>query len=213
MKRTNNTTAAVVDKELTPGGKVHGVTFDGKLVWYASDEAIVAVDPATEKVTKRLAVKAPAGTAFDGTNLYQLAGDKILVVDPSDGRVVRELPSPRPRECSGLAYAAGPLFVGEYKDGRIHKVDAKTGEITKTLSSDRWVTGVSCVDGAIWHATGNNGAGAPQIRRLAEDGTVDEILEVSGVEYISGLESDRNGGFWCGGENGKLRHVRRGQGS
>lgn len=209
MKRMNNIATAVVDKELTPGGKVHGVTYDGKLVWYASDDNLVAVDPSTEAVTKRLPVKAPAGTAFDGTNLYQLAGAKILVVDPSDGRIVRELPSPRPGECSGLAYADGFLFVGEYKDGRIHKVDAKTGEVTKTLSSDRWVTGVSCIDGAIWHATGNNGDGPPQIRRLAEDGRVEEVLEVAGVEYISGLESDGKGGFWCGGENGKLRHVRR----
>jgi outer membrane protein assembly factor BamB len=209
MKRMNNTTTAVVDKELSPGGKVHGVTFDGKQVWYASDDAIVAVDPASEKVTKRLAVTAKAGTAFDGTHLYQLDGEKILVVDPADGRTVRTLPSPRPGECSGLAYADGHLFVGEYKDGRIHKVDAKTGEVTKTLSSDRWVTGVSCVDGAIWHATANNGDGPPQIRRLGEDGTVEEILEVSGIELISGIESDRNGGFWCGGENGKLRHIRR----
>jgi outer membrane protein assembly factor BamB len=210
MKRMNNTTTALVDKELTPGGKVNGVTFDGKQVWYASDDAIVAVDPGTEKVTKRLAMaKASAGTAFDGTNLYQLADGKILVVDPSDGRIVRELPSPRPGECSGMAYADGHLFVGEYKDGRIHKVDAKTGEVTKTLSSDRWVTGVSCIDGALWHATANNGEGPPQIRRLAEDGAVEEVLEVPGVEFISGLESDGKGGFWCGGENGTLRHVRR----
>jgi outer membrane protein assembly factor BamB len=209
MKRMNNTTTAVVDKELTPGGKVHGVTFDGKRIWYASDDAIVAVDPKTDTVTKRLSATAKAGTAFDGTHLYQLDGEKILVLDPSDGRTVRTLPSPRPGECSGLAYADGHLFVGEYKDARIHKIDAKTGEVTKTLSSDRWVTGVACVDGAIWHATGNNGDGPPQIRRLAEDGTVEEVLEVSGVEYISGLESDGSGGFWCGGENGKLRHVRR----
>lgn len=209
MKRMNNIAKAVVDKELTPGGKVHGVTYDGKNVWYASDDNLVAVDPATEAVTKRLPVKAGAGTAFDGTHLYQLGDGKILVVDPADGRIVRELPSPRPGECSGMAYADGHLFVGEYKDGRIHKIDAKTGEVTKTLSSDRWVTGVSCVDGAIWHATANNGDGPAQIRRLAEDGTVEEVLEVHGVEYISGLESDRKGGFWCGGENGKLRHVRR----
>jgi len=70
---------------------------------------------------------------------------------------------------------------------------------------DRVVTGVSFVDGAIWYATGNNDGGPPQIRRSS----VEEKLEVAGVELISGLESDRKGGFWCGGENGKLRHVRR----
>jgi outer membrane protein assembly factor BamB len=212
MKRMNlNTSQAVIDKELVLGGKVHGVTFDGETVWYASDDAIVGVDPKAERVTKRIPVQADAGTAFDGTHLYQLTSDKILVVDPNNGNVVREMKAPGPRKgCnSGMAYADGFLFVGDYEDGRIHKVDAKTGEITKTLSSDRWVTGVSCIDGALWHATGNNGEGPPQIRRLADDGTVEEILEVKGARYISGLEGDGNGGFWCGGEDGKLRHVRR----
>src|SRR5205085_12361631 len=103
MKRMNITSRAVVDKELVLGGKVHGVTFDGKLVWYASDDAIVGVDPQAEKVAKRLPVKADAGTAFDGTHLYQLADKKILVVDPEDGRVVRELPAPAKGNDTGMA--------------------------------------------------------------------------------------------------------------
>jgi outer membrane protein assembly factor BamB len=204
-----NNTQAVVDKELVLGGKVHGVTYDGKLVWYASDDAIVGVDPTTESVVKRLPVPADAGTAFDGTHFYQIADKKILVVDPADGRVVRELPAPGKGNDSGMAYADGYLFVGDYRDGKIHKIDAKTGELTKTLSSDRWVTGVSFVDGALWHATGADERGAPEIRRVADDGTVEEVLEVGGVKYISGLEGDGEGGFWCGGEDGKLRHVRR----
>ena len=210
MKRMKNTTQAVVDRELAPGGKVHGVTYDGKLVWYASDEAIVGVDPKTETVARRLPVKADAGTASDGTHLYQITDKKILVVDPADGRVVRELPAPSKSGSSGLAYADGFLFVGDHKDGRIHKIDAKTGDVAKTFSSDKWVTGVSVVDGALWHATDQDGPGVPEIRRIADDGTVEEILTVPDAKFISGLEGDGNGGFWCGGENGKLRHVRRG---
>lgn len=209
MKRMNNTSRAVVDKELVLGGKVHGVTYDGKLVWYASNEGIIGVDPDAEKVVRRLDVRADAGTAFDGTHLYQIADAKILVVDVNDGRVVRELPAPGKSGNSGLAYADGFLFVGDHKDGRIHKIDAKTGEVAKTLASDRWVTGVSFVDGALWHATDQEGPGTPEIRRIAEDGTVEEVLEVTGVRYISGLEGDGKGGFWCGGEDGKLRHVSR----
>jgi outer membrane protein assembly factor BamB len=208
MKRMNNT-QAVVDKELTLGGKVHGVTYDGKLVWYASDDALVGVDPKTETVARRLPVKAEAGTAFDGTHLYQIAGAQILVVDPTDGRVVRELPAPSKGGNSGMAYADGFLFVGDHKDGRIHKIDAKTGAVAKTLSSDKWVTGVSVVDGALWHATDQDGPGVPEIRRIADDGTVEEVLTLPVAKYISGLEGDGKGGFWCGGEEGKLRHVRR----
>lgn len=208
MKRMNDT-QAVIDKELVLGGKVHGVTFDGKLVWYASDDALVGVDPKTETVARRLPVKADAGTASDGTHLYQITGEKILVLDPADGRVLRELAASSKGGASGLAWSDGYLFVGDHKDGRIHKIDAKTGEIAKTFSSDKWVTGVSVIDGAIWHGTDQDGPGVPEIRRIAEDGTVEEVLTLPEAKYVSGLESDRNGGFWCGGENGKLRHVRR----
>src|SRR3954471_18552122 len=75
-------------------GGVHGVTFDGKLVWFARDNELVAFDPDREEVVRRLAVPAEAGTAFDGENLYQIAGGEILVVRPSDGRVLRKMPAP-----------------------------------------------------------------------------------------------------------------------
>ncbi len=47
-------------------GGVHGVTFDGKLVWFARTGEIVAFDPETEKVVRRLKTPADAGTPFDG---------------------------------------------------------------------------------------------------------------------------------------------------
>src|SRR5579862_7163235 len=85
-------------------GQIHGVTFDGKLVWFARDDELVAFDPELEQVVRRLAVPAArAGTAYDGEHLYQLAGAEILVVRPSDGRVVRKLPAPDRGHNSGMA--------------------------------------------------------------------------------------------------------------
>ena len=104
-----------------------------------------------------------------------------------------------------MAWADGYLFIGQYHETRIHKVDAKTGAVVKTLTSDRFVTGVSCVDGALWH--GVSDGGPSELRRLAPDGTVEERLEVP-VAHIAGVEATRDG-FWCGGENGTLRLVRR----
>lgn len=188
-------------------GSLHGVTFDGKLVWFARDGEIVSFDPATERVVKRLPVpNAGAGTAFDGTHIYQLAGEDIVVVQPSDGTIVRRLKSP-PGGASGMAWSDGYLWVGQYRASKIHKMDAKTGEIVKTLASDRFVTGVSCVGGALWH--GASGDDKPcELRRLGTDGTVEETIEVS-VPMIAGVESDGEDGFWCAGEKGKLRLVRR----
>jgi hypothetical protein len=187
---------------------IQGVTFDGKRVWFARDDELVAFDPATEKVVQRHRVpNARAGTAFDGAHLYQLANEEILVIRPSDGRVVRRLPAPGKGHNSGMAWADGYLFIGQYREARIHKVDAKTGEIVKTLTSDRFVTGVSCIDGALWHGVSDDSK-APELRRLAADGTVEEAMTVP-VDHISGVEGTPDGAFWCGGEKGKLRLVRR----
>jgi outer membrane protein assembly factor BamB len=189
-------------------GGVHGVTFDGRLVWFARDDEVVAFDPATERVVKRLPVPAAnAGTAFDGKHLYQLASNEILVLDPADGRVVRRFRAPADGHASGMAWADGYLFIGQFRESRIHKVDAKTGEVVKTLTSDRFVTGVSCVDGALWHGASSDGK-PPELRRLAADGSVEESLRVP-VEHIAGVEKTRDGEFWCGGEKGTLRLVRR----
>lgn len=183
-------------------GRVHGVTFDGRLVWFARDNELVAFDPDTEQVVRRLAVPAEAGTAFDGENLYQLASGEILVIRPSDGRVLRKLPAPGKGGDSGMAWADGYLWVGQYRAAKIHQIDAKTGEIVKTLSSDRFVTGVSCVDGAVWHGVSDE-AHPPELRRLGVDGTVEETLVLPGATHVSGIESDGKGAFWCGAEGGQ----------
>ncbi len=210
---SKRTAQADIVNEWVPveGGKVHGVTFDGKLVWYARDDEIVGFDPETETIARRIAVPARAGTAFDGDNLYQLAGEDILVVRASDGRVLRKLPAPGKGLDSGMAWADGHLWVGQYRDAKIHKIDAKTGEIVKTLVSDRFVTGVSCVDGALWHGVDNESARRAELRRLAPDGSVEEVIVFPAGVHVAGVESDGEGGFWCGGESGKLRRVRRGK--
>ena len=202
---------AEVTRELVPfedRGYVHGVTFDGARVWFARNDELVAFDPATAAVIRRIpAPSADAGTAFDGTNLYQLARGEILVIDPSDGRVVRKLRAPADGLSSGMGWADGYLFIGQFRESRIHKVDAKTGEVVTTLTSDRFVTGVSCVDGALWHGASNDGKPC-ELRRIGADGSVEETLAVP-VESISGVEGTRDGHFWCGGEKGTLRLVRR----
>jgi len=211
--------SAEIVREVNPidEERIHGVTFDGKLVWFARDDELVAYDPETSTVVKRLSVPgARAGTAFDGEHLYQLAGGEIVVVRPSDGVVVRRMPAPgksedgtsTARDCSGMAYADGYLFVGVGRAAKILKIDAGTGALVKTLSSDRFVTGVSCVGGALWHGVSTDGK-TPELRRLGPEGAVEEAVVVP-VEHIAGVEGTGDGTFWCAGERGKLRLVRAG---
>jgi len=204
------TMRAEVVRELRPldQGSVHGVTFDGTRVWFARDDEVVAFDPAREQVVRRLPVPgANAGTAFDGEHLYQIAGEEILVIRPADGRIVRRFAAPAKGLNSGMAWADGYLWIGQFRESRINKVDPKTGEVVKTLHSDRFVTGVSVVDGDVWHGASDDGEPC-ELRRLGADGAVKEVLAVP-VKHLAGVEGDGAGGFWCGGEKGTLRLVRR----
>jgi hypothetical protein len=206
---TKHSTAEVV-RAFNPCGddaQIHGVTFDGKRVWFARNDELIAFDPVTEKIVHRLDVPgARAGTAFDGEHLYQLAQGQILVVDPNSGAVLRKIRAPGKEQDSGLAYADGHLWVGQYRDSKIVKIDAKTGEIVKTLTSDRFVTGVSCVAGELWHAV-IGGDQKAELRHLRADGSVEEAIAVP-VDAISGMERTKNGDFWCGAK-GQLRLVRK----
>jgi glutamine cyclotransferase len=189
--------------------QVHGVTFDGEHVWFARGESLVELDPGTGEVIRELPVAADAGTAFDGEYLWQIADVRIHKIDPRSGQVVATIPAPADGRDSGLTWAEGTLWVGEYRARRIHQIDPDTGAILRTIESDRFVTGVSWVDGELWHGTWEGDES--EIRRIDPDnGAVLERLEMPPGNGVSGLESDGTGLFYCGGgPTGKVRAVRK----
>ena len=188
---------------------VGGVTYDGQHVWFASGDKLNALDPASGKTLRSLDVAAHAGTAFDGQHLFQIAGDRIQKVDPKTGRVLSTVPTPGGSACSGLAWAEGTLWVAQYRERKIHQVDPETGAILRTIESNRFVTGVTWVDGELWHGTWE--AEQSELRRIdPQSGKVLERLEMPPGVIVSGLESDGAEQFFCGGGNsGKVRAVRR----
>ena len=188
--------------------RVNGVTYDGRQVWFASGDRLNAVDPATGKTVRSLDVAAHAGTAFDGTHLYQIAENRIQKIDPATGRVVATIPGPSGSN-SGLAWAEGTLWVGDYLDRRIHQIDPETGAILRTIESNRFVTGVTWVSGELWHATWENDES--DLRRIdPQTGEVLESLEMPAGSGVSGLESDGGDQLFCGGgATGKIRVVKR----
>jgi outer membrane protein assembly factor BamB len=188
---------------------VHGVTFDGTHVWFARGPSIVAVDPGSGAVVRELPVVAESGTAFDGTYLWQLAQGRIQKVDPRSGQVMATIPAPVQAGNSGLTWAEGTLWVGEYHARKIHQIDAETGAILRTIDSDRFVTGVSWVNGELWHATLEDERS--DLRRVVpETGEVLDRLEMPAGVVVSGLEADGAARFYCGGStSGKVRAVRK----
>ena len=189
--------------------RVHGVTYDGKQVWFASGDKLNAFDPASGKMQSSMDVAAHAGTAFDGKYIFQIAENRIDKIDPKTGRVLATIPAPGGGGDSGLAWAEGTLWVGQYRGRKIYQIDPETGAILRTIESNCFVTGVTWVDGALWHATWEGEQS--DIRRVDPGtGEVLEKLEMPTGVYISGLESDGRDQFFCGGgPSGKVRAVRR----
>ena len=189
--------------------EVHGVTFDGRHVWFATGDRLNALDPESGRVTRQIDVAAHAGTAFDGRHLFQIAESRIQKIDPQSGQVLATIPAPGNGGDSGLAWAEGSLWVGEYRARKIHQVDPETGAILRSIESNRFVTGVTWVDGELWHGTWEGDES--DVRRIdPQTGETLERLELPPGIGVSGLESDGADQFFCGGGNsGKVRAVRR----
>lgn len=188
---------------------VHGVSYDGERVWFATGDRVNALDPDSGAITGAIEVPAHAGTAFDGTHLYQIAEAVIRKIDRETGKVVANIPAPGNGADSGLAWAEGSLWVGQHRDRKIHQIDPDTGAVLRTIVSDRFVTGVSWVDGELWHGTWEEDAS--DIRRIdPASGEVLQRLDMPPGTGVSGMESDGGDRFYCGGgSSGKVRAVRR----
>jgi glutamine cyclotransferase len=204
--------AAKVEREYGPfpgTANVGGVSYDGKNVWAACGDKLNAFDPASGEVQRSLNVSAHAGTAFDGKHLYQIAESRIQKLDPETGKVLSTIPAPGNGGDSGLAWAEGSLWVGEYRARRIHQIDPDTGKVLRSIESNRFVTGVTWLGDELWHATWEGDVS--EIRHVnKETGDVLETLELPAGINVSGLESNGRDTFFCGGGGtGKVRAVRK----
>lgn len=205
-------TAAEIVREYGPFPGVdcvHGVSFDGRRVWMATGARLDAFDPESGEMLDPINVVADAGTTFNGEHLFQIAEGLIRKIDPKTGEVLATIPAPGEGGDSGLAWAEGSLWVGQHRGRKIHQVDPETGKVLRTIKSDRFVTGVSWVDGELWHATSENQES--DIRRVdPSSGEVLELMKMPAGADVTGLESDGGDRFFCGGGDQPLvRTVRK----
>jgi glutamine cyclotransferase len=189
--------------------RVNGVTYDGEQIWIATGDRLNVLAPNSGKTVRSIDVAAHAGTAFDGKHLFQIAEDRIQKVDPKTGDVLATIPAPGGGGDSGLAWAEGTLWVGQYRGRKIHQIDPETGAVLRTIESNRFVTGVTWVEGELWHGTWEGDES--DLRRVdPQTGEVLEEIEMPPGVAVSGLESDGGDRFFCGGgSSGKVRVVRR----
>ncbi len=184
-----------------------GVAHDGLHLWVAGGDGIRAVDPGSGEVVGIAQVNADAGTAYDGRWLYQLSEGFILRVDPKTGTEVGRVPAPCQEGHSGMAWANGSLWIGEYRGGRIHRVDPATGEVQSVVQTQRYVTGIAWVGPHLWH--GSAGAGRADVDHLDEaSGQALRRLQLPEGLAVAGVAVDPEGRMYCaGGSDGLVRLI------
>ena len=144
------------------------------------------------------------GVTYDGHRVWMATGDRLRAVDPASGETLGAIDLPAH---AGTAFDGRHLF--QIAEDRIHRIDPQTGAVLRTIESNRFVTGVTWVDGELWHATWEDEQS--ELRHIdAGTGEVLESLEMPPGVVVSGLDSDGADTFFCGGgSSGKLRTVRR----
>lgn len=211
--------AEIVAEFSVPGATcIHGVTFDGTHVWCAAGPSgdLHCIDPATGALVRKLGRSdCDSGLAFDGKNLWQICGKRIDCIDRATGKTIRSIPAPD-AHLSGLAFAAGFLWVGDFDGRAIHKVDPETGKVLRTIRSERLVTGVTWAGAELWHGTypeDTNSNEPGELREIdAESGAVKRRVHLPAGTLVSGTESDGRGRIWLGSlvkEKATLRAVRK----
>ena len=144
------------------------------------------------------------GVSHDGRNVWAALGTQLLAFDPASGAPVKTLQ----RACdAGTAFDGKHLY--QIAEARIDKIDPATGRVIRSIESNRFVTGVSWVDGELWHGTWEGDES--ELRRVdATTGDVRETIGMPAGTMVSGLESDGRDRFYCGGgRSGKVRVVLR----
>ncbi|MES1176586.1 MAG: glutamine cyclotransferase [Myxococcales bacterium] len=211
--------AAVIEREYGPFPDlpmVHGVTFDGESGWFAAGDRIQSFDPKTGALGRAIPVAADAGTAFDGKHLFQIAAGRIQKIDPESGRVLSSIEAPGGASgASGLTWAEGSLWIGQYGARKILRIDPESGRILRTIESDRFVTGITFAVDELWHGTLEDGESELRHVDVNSGEVLERLLFPEGVA-LSGLEAgpteheQEAPRFLCGGEkSGKIRLVRR----
>jgi hypothetical protein len=194
------------------GQLVCGVAFDGQSLWASiivdGQGSLARIDRETGAVVSRVATDRIAGLAWDGSHLWAITPSGIVRIDPKTLAVVKTLPRPAiDGAMSGLAWDGEALWAGTYHQKKILKIDPATGAVLREVASDRFVTGITWLNGDLWHVVDDEDSPPRPTEMRRIDADTGAVLE--GIELpfsITGLDHDGDA-FWCGDSNGSLRLV------
>lgn len=180
-----------------PVTDVSGLAWDGERLWVTAEGTgrAVRVDPDTGAVEGAvgLPVRETGGSAWVDGELYQLgwSARRIYRIDPASGRVLGSFPSPGRGMSSGMTYDGRHLWVANWEDPALYRVDPRRGGRTVASRPGGFeVTGLAWDGRHLWngllvgpsedHAAPPPLTGFVQAVDLANGRTV-RALPVSGV--------------------------------
>lgn len=145
------------------GSDPHGAAASDDGVWIASaaEDAIVLIDPATDAISRRIAIGvAPYTLAIDGERAWAVSfeDDAVVLVDLARGQVVATASVAKP---TGVAVGAGGLWVVEHRADRVVHLDPDTLATVATIDYEGpgpndvcgfCVENIIVADGSVWTA-------------------------------------------------------------
>jgi len=202
---------------------IGGVAFDGEAIWFSdgTNHRLVRIDPATGQVLKTIdGLDVRTGTAFDGRYLWQVGTGCLLKIDPEAGTCVGSIPLATDEQVTGLSCAEGAIWVALWHAQKILEIDPESGDVQRTIDTQRFVTGIAWLGEELWHgAMDTMGPPPPGLDPDAEVRRIDPDTGRPLVRFkmppdagVSGVAVDRDGTFWCGDCcSGTLRAIKLGR--
>ena len=184
---------------------VHGVTYDGQYVVRVRRQAECA-RPGARHDVRSLDVAAHAGGVRRPPSVPDRRGphreDRSRI-----GPRARDDPRSRQRRRFRAGGRKARCGSASTANARFIRWTRKRAPCC-TIESNRFVTGVTWVDGELWHGTWE--ADQADLRHIdPRTGQVLEQIDMPAGVGVSGLESDGHDRFCGGGSSGTLRAVRR----
>lgn len=136
-------------------GRFHAATPGA--VWIATGQGqLVRLDPATNRVVASIPVGEvgsgyggfnPVAVVSDGQRVWAVSDRSLVEIDPQTNRVGRRI------ELPDVLYTAlldgDTIWASAYDDGRVYRVDLKSGKVVAALSPGG-VVSLAAGEGAIW---------------------------------------------------------------
>ena len=205
------TVAALASPQLVArietGSSPGGATAAYGAVWVANDRSgtLARVDPATNRVTRRLRLRPGLFSVTHGFGalwVVNYARDTLSRVDPSTGRVRSVRVGDTPFD---VAAAFGRVWVTAWEAGKLVEVDPRSLRVVRRIAIGARPTGLHVAGGGLWVGFGRS---ATAIARLDPKSAKIERVPLSVRApswFVAGV-----GGLWIQAADNVLVHVERG---